>query len=111
MVSFVGNLSLSEALYWVISTRAQYILDAAQSVTKISTSSQQQLIGMDQVALAMNSIKLASTHNAEGMKQIEAAIRDIHLVGQTLKELVEQYKLTPPANGAVSSQSRPGLSG
>ncbi|NOT54116.1 MAG: methyl-accepting chemotaxis protein [Deltaproteobacteria bacterium] len=87
------------------------ILDAAQSVTKISTSSQQQLIGMDQVASAMNSIKLASTQNVEGMKQIETAIRDIHLVGQTLKELVEQYKLTTPANGAVSSQSRPGLSG
>jgi methyl-accepting chemotaxis protein len=79
------------------------ILDAARSVTKISTSSQQQLIGMDQVASAMNSIKLASGQNAEGMKQIEEAIRNIHLVGQTLKELVEQYQLTTPPNGHSSS--------
>ena len=75
------------------------ISEAAQSVTKIAASSQQQLIGMDQVATAMNSIKLASTQNAGGMKQMEKAIRDIHLVGQTLKELVEQYKLTTPPNG------------
>lgn len=82
------------------------ILDAARSVMKISTSSQQQLVGMDQVASTMNSIKLASTHNVEGMKQIEAAIRDIHLVGQTLKELVEQYKLTTPSNGHHPSPTR-----
>lgn len=75
------------------------ISEAAQSVTKIAASSHQQLIGMDQVATAMNSIKLASTQNAGGMKQIEKTIRDIHLVGQTLKELVEQYNLTTPPNG------------
>jgi methyl-accepting chemotaxis protein len=75
------------------------IAEAAQSVTKIAASSQQQLIGMDQVATAMNSIKHASLQNADGMKQMEKAIRDIHLVGQTLKELVEQYKLTTPPNG------------
>lgn len=78
---------------------SQNISDAAHSVTKIATSSQQQLLGMDQVATAMNSIKLASTQNANGIKDIESAIRDIHLVGQTLKELVEQYKLTTPPNG------------
>ena len=75
------------------------ISEAARSVTKIAASSHQQLIGMDQVATAMNSIKLASTQNAGGMKQIEKTIRDIHLVGQTLKELVEQYNLTTPPNG------------
>ena len=76
------------------------ITDSAQSVTKIAASSHQQLIGMDQVMTAMNSIKLASTQNIDGMKQIETAIRDVHTVGQTLKELVEQYKLTTPSNGS-----------
>jgi methyl-accepting chemotaxis protein len=82
-----------------IRTLSKNITEAAQSVTKIAASSHQQLIGMDQVATAMDSIKLASTQNAEGMAQMEKTIRDVHAVGQTLKELVEQYKLTTPPNG------------
>jgi len=82
-----------------IRTLSKNITEAAQSVAKIAASSHQQLIGMDQVATAMDSIKLASTQNADGMTQMEKAIRDVHAVGQTLKELVEQYKLTTPPNG------------
>jgi methyl-accepting chemotaxis protein len=96
-----AELGATQAIQAGESIRAlsKSITDAAQSVTKIATSSQQQLIGMDQVATAMNSIKLASTQNADGMRQIESAIRDVHSVGQTLKELVEQYKLLTTANG------------
>jgi methyl-accepting chemotaxis protein len=96
-----AELGATQAIQAGESIRAlsKSITDAAQSVTKIATSSQQQLIGMDQVATAMNSIKLASTQNADGMRQIESAIRDVHSVGQTLKELVEQYKLFTTANG------------
>lgn len=82
-----------------IRTLSRNILEAAQSVTKIASSSHQQLIGMDQVATAMNNIKLASTQNADGMTQMEKAIRDVHSVGQTLKELVEQHHQTTSANG------------
>lgn len=82
-----------------IRTLSRNILEAAQSVTKIASSSHQQLIGMDQVATAMNSIKLASTQNADGMTQMEKAIRDVHSVGQTLKELVEQHNQTTSPNG------------
>lgn len=96
-----AELGATQAIQAGESIRAlsKSITDAAQSVTKIATSSQQQLIGMDQVATAMNSIKLASTQNADGMRQIESAIRDVHSVGQTLKELVEQYKLLTTTNG------------
>jgi methyl-accepting chemotaxis protein len=75
------------------------ITDAARAMTQISASSQQQLVGMDQVGMAIDSIKRASAQNAEGMRQIEGAAHDLHQVGQTLKELVEQYKLTT-SNGA-----------
>jgi len=96
-----AELGATQAIQAGESIRAlsKNIAEAAQSVTKIAVSSQQQLMGMDQVASAMNSIKLASTQNANGMKQMEKTIRDVHLVGQTLKELVEQYNLTTPPNG------------
>ncbi|MEO6666724.1 MAG: methyl-accepting chemotaxis protein, partial [Nitrospiria bacterium] len=40
---------------------AESIVEAAQAATQIAASSQQQLVGMDQVALAMENIKQAST--------------------------------------------------
>jgi methyl-accepting chemotaxis protein len=77
---------------------AKNITEATRAVTQISTSSQQQVIGMDQIATAINSIKLASLQNANGMKQIEGAVRDLHTVGQTLKALADQYQLTTTNN-------------
>jgi len=77
-----------------IRTLAKNITEAAQAVTQIAASSQQQLVGMDQVGVAMQSIKLASEQNANGMRQIQSAAQNLHQVGRTLKELVEQFKVT-----------------
>jgi methyl-accepting chemotaxis protein len=84
---------------------AKNIIEATREVTQIATSSQQQVIGMDQVATAINSIKLASLQNANGMQQIEKAVRDLHTVGQTLKALVDQYQLTTPNETNQFSQA------
>lgn len=72
---------------------AESIVEAAQAATQIAASNQQQLIGMDQVALAMENIKLASTQNVAGTKQTETAAGSIHELGQKLKQLVERYKV------------------
>ena len=77
-----------------IQALAQNITEAAQAMTQIAASSQQQLIGMDQAATAMASVKEASLQNAEGMRQIERVTQNLHRVGQNLKGLVEQYRLT-----------------
>jgi len=69
------------------------ITEAAQAATQIAASSQQQLVGMDQVALAMESIKQASTQNAASTKQAESAAQNLNELGQKLKQLVEQYKV------------------
>jgi len=50
-------------------------------------------VGMDQVALAMNSIKQASLQNAGGTKQAEVAALSLHELGQSLKRLAAQYKV------------------
>jgi methyl-accepting chemotaxis protein len=77
-----------------IRTLAKNITEAAHAVTQIAASSQQQLVGMDQVGVAMQSIKQASEQNANGMRQIQTAAQNLHQVGRTLKELVEQFKVT-----------------
>ncbi|HMK91809.1 MAG TPA: methyl-accepting chemotaxis protein, partial [Thermoleophilia bacterium] len=50
---------------------------AARSAMQIAASSQQQLVGMDQIAEAMGSIDEAGTHNAAGARQLEAGVAQI----------------------------------
>lgn len=70
------------------------ITEAAQTMTQIATSSEHQLLGIDQVAHAMTSIQRATSQNAEGIHHIEDAARDLQSVGETLKALAAQYTLS-----------------
>jgi methyl-accepting chemotaxis protein len=72
---------------------AESIAEAAQAATQIAASSQQQMAGMDQMTLAMENIKQASAQNVTSTKQTEIAAQNIHELGQTLKQLVERYKV------------------
>ncbi len=76
-----------------IKTLAGSIAEAAQAATQIAASSQQQLIGMEQVISAMNSIRLASEQNVTGTKQTETAAQALNELGQKLKLLMAQYKI------------------
>jgi len=49
---------------------------------------------MDQVAVAMESIKQASAQNVDSAKQLEGAARNLDELGKRLRELVSRYKLT-----------------
>ncbi len=69
------------------------VVEAAQAATQIAASSQQQLVGTDQVAMAMENIKQASLQNVAGTKQAESAAQNLHELGQKLKQLVTQYKV------------------
>lgn len=72
---------------------AESISDAAQAAVQIAASSQQQLAGMDQVALAMENIKQVSAENAAGAKQSEASAQNLHELGQKLKQVSERFRL------------------
>jgi methyl-accepting chemotaxis protein len=65
------------------------ITEAAQAATQIAASSQQQLVGMDQVALAMENIKQASTQNVTATKQAEQAAKNLNELGHRLRSLIE----------------------
>ncbi|MBA2658897.1 MAG: MCP four helix bundle domain-containing protein [Nitrosospira sp.] len=64
------------------------INEAAQAATQIAASSQQQMVGMDQVVLAMNNIKQASEQNVTGTKQAEVAAQGLYEMGGRLSALV-----------------------
>jgi methyl-accepting chemotaxis protein len=64
------------------------INDAAQAATQIAVSSQQQMIGMDQIVLAMSNIKEASEQNVAGTKQAELAAQSLHEMGGKLSIMV-----------------------
>jgi len=77
-----------------IQALADAIAEAAQAATQIAASSQQQLVGMDQVAMAMENVKTASAQNSEAAKQMETATHNISELGSKLKELVSWYRIT-----------------
>jgi methyl-accepting chemotaxis protein len=72
---------------------AASIADAAQAAVQIAASSQQQLAGMDQVALAMENVQQASTENAAGSRQAEASAENLHVVGQSLRQASERFRV------------------
>ena len=72
---------------------ADSVSEAAQAATQIAASSQQQMVGMDQVAQAMENIKQASVQNVSGTKQAEVAAQGLHELGQKLQQLAMQYRV------------------
>lgn len=70
---------------------ANSIAEAAGAVGQISASSQQQLIGMDQVATAMQDIKEGSQENVASMREIESSVQNLSEVGASLEALVSRY--------------------
>jgi methyl-accepting chemotaxis protein len=76
-----------------IAALSDSISQSAQAATQIAASSQQQLVGMDQVVIAIRNIQESSTQNATAVKQVENAARDLNNLGQKLKDLVKTYKV------------------
>ncbi|HEY7544823.1 MAG TPA: globin-coupled sensor protein [Blastocatellia bacterium] len=76
-----------------IARLTESIAESAQAATQIAVSSQQQSVGMDQVAIAMGSIRQASAQNVASAQQGESIARDLHELGEKLKQLVAQFKL------------------
>jgi methyl-accepting chemotaxis protein len=72
---------------------ADSIAESADASTQIAASSHQQMVGMEQVAQAMENIKEASTLSVTSTRQAEQSAHNLHELGQKLKGLVEQFKL------------------
>lgn len=87
-----GMLQASEAGEAILAL-ADSVSGAAQAALQIAASNQEQLVGVDQVALAMENIKLASLQNLEGARQLEAATKALDDLAQTLKALAAKTEM------------------
>ncbi len=81
-----------------IQALATSVNESAQSATQIAASSQQQLVGVDQVAGAMEGIKQASLQNVASAKQLDTAARNLNELGQRIKQLVTRYQIQPSSD-------------
>ncbi|WP_027721620.1 methyl-accepting chemotaxis protein [Maridesulfovibrio zosterae] len=78
----------------VILNLSTVINQSAQSSAQIAASSQEQLAGMDQVAVALGSIKQAGEQNLESSRQLEEAVKDLDQQAHSLKDMMERFKLS-----------------
>ncbi|WP_439858598.1 methyl-accepting chemotaxis protein [Pseudomonas sp. MBLB4136] len=69
------------------------IVESNEMALQIAATSQQQMVGMDQVANAMTSIREASQSNVSGTRQMDQATRNLHELGLKLQGLAAQFKL------------------
>ena len=81
-----------------IKTLTSTVQDATRASAQIAASAKQQLVGMEQVGRAMESIKQATLQNAEGARRLEEAAHDLQDVGASLKALVDARR------GATATQ-------
>jgi methyl-accepting chemotaxis protein len=87
------GVQLSGEVRETIGVLSDSIEEAARAATQIAASAQQQLVGMDQVAMAMQNIEQASAQNAASTKQTEGAAQNLHALGVKLKQVAEQYEV------------------
>jgi methyl-accepting chemotaxis protein len=61
--------------------------EAAQSVARIALAGDQQAVGMDQVAMAIETIRGATQQHVDGLRQIEQAVSRLQHLEQDLSHL------------------------
>lgn len=72
---------------------AESIVSAAQAATQISASAQEQLIGIDQVTLAIQNILQASKQNASATQQAETGAKNLNQLGQNLRAVAQRFSV------------------
>jgi hypothetical protein len=88
-----NGVKQSEEAGDAIQVLAETISGASQAATQIAASSQEQLVGMDQLASAMSSINEVSPQNVDSTRQAETAAQNLAELGQHLSHIVESYRI------------------
>jgi len=89
--SVEDGVKLSTDSGQAIQRLASSVSEASLATRQISVSSQEQLVGMDQVVAAMESIKQASDQNVTATKQVESASQELYHLGEKLNTLMDKY--------------------
>lgn len=88
------GLNLSSTSNEVISALATSIEEAAQSNLQIAATSQQQVVGMDQITSAMENIKEASIQTTSSTRQTELSVTELKNLGEKLLAVLNEYELS-----------------
>ncbi len=84
-----SGVSQSEEAGHAIQAVTKSVQEASQALTVIVASAEQQAVGIDQVASAMDSIDQAMRQNVDGTRQLESAAQNLKDLGQKLADLVQ----------------------
>ncbi|WP_035057559.1 HAMP domain-containing methyl-accepting chemotaxis protein [Andreprevotia chitinilytica] len=87
------GVKLSNQAGEAIRQLAASLTESAHAGTQILISAQQQLTGMDQLAITMESIRVASTQSMASLKQAETTAQDLHHLGQRLRDMLGRFRL------------------
>ncbi|MEO4049013.1 HAMP domain-containing methyl-accepting chemotaxis protein [Pseudomonas sp. CAU 1711] len=88
-----GGYQRAQSSGEAIRTLGGSVEESSEVAMQIAASSQQQMIGMEQIGGAMESIRQASQDNVAGARQVDLAARNLHELGVKLKGLAAQFKL------------------
>jgi len=87
------GVNLSAQAGDAIRTLASNVKESSQAALQIASSSQEQLVGMDQLVEAMENIKEGSNQNAEGSRQLESAVQGLQSLASKLNSLTKKFKV------------------
>jgi methyl-accepting chemotaxis protein len=76
-----------------IQALTESVAASSQAASVIEASSEQQIVGVDQVAIAISSIDEAIRSNVEAASQLEGAAARLKDLGESLKTVVERTKI------------------
>ncbi len=87
------GVNLAIRLGDAINDLSNSVVNSAKAAMQIAASSQEQLVGMDQLLHAMENIKEASIQNVDGAKQLESATRNLDDLAKQLKEMAGMFRI------------------
>jgi methyl-accepting chemotaxis protein len=87
-----AGVHLSESAGEAISALAESISESADANSQISASGRQQIIGIDQLSVALDSIRTAADQSLKGVQQLEYASVSMKELAAKLKSLTEQFR-------------------
>jgi methyl-accepting chemotaxis protein len=76
-----------------IRTMSEAVSESALATTQIVASTNEQVIGIDQVALAMDNIKRASEQIAASIRHAESSSMNLHELGIRLKQVIGRFRI------------------
>ncbi|MGA1867608.1 MAG: methyl-accepting chemotaxis protein [bacterium] len=88
-----AGMNLSDQTSNAVCILSESIKNAESSSIQIAASSQEQLIGMEQLNQAMESIKEAGSQNLSSAKQLGTASMNMEKLGQNLKDMARKFRV------------------